>query len=80
MKTTIGLLDTPFFCSQEQFDMMGEMRLNDEPSECVYIIARVFRLGSSGFGLKLYMDPATLREEKRLKFKANVYQVTPVSM
>jgi hypothetical protein len=77
VKTTIGMLEAPFFCSQKQFDMMERMQLNEESSENIYLVARVFTLGTSGTGLKLYVDPATLRKQERLKFKADVYHVTP---
>jgi hypothetical protein len=78
VKTTLRSLETPFFCSQKQFDMMENLQLEEEASDGIYLIARVYNLGASGIGLKLYLDPATLRKQDRLKFKADVYRVTPI--
>ena len=79
VKTTTGCLDTAFFCSQPQYDRMERMQLLDNsPSDEVYLIARVFDLGASGMGLKLYLDPATLRRTEHLKFVAERYAVTPL--
>jgi hypothetical protein len=78
VKTTTVGCEMPFFCSQNQVDMMEEMRLVDgQPADRVYMIARVFNLGSSGMGLKLYLDPATLRANGELEFRADKYVVTP---
>lgn len=43
----------------------------------VYLIARIFSLGDSGIGFKLYVDPETLRKSGELQFKADKYVVTP---
>ena len=57
---------------------MEQMQLPDlGPSDNVYLIARVFGLGNSKIGLHLYLDPAKLRREERLKFVADKYFVTP---
>lgn len=77
VKTTPGPLDAPFFCSEGQVQRMEDMKFKDAlPSE-IYLIARVFGLGSSSMGVKLYVDPATLREHGRLNFKGGKYAVTP---
>ncbi|KAF2808268.1 uncharacterized protein BDZ99DRAFT_50741 [Mytilinidion resinicola] len=76
VKTTIGSLETPFYCSQLQYDRMERMQLNGAANE-VYLIVRVFSLGDSGMGLKVYMDPATLRRDRGLIFKTDKYSVTP---
>ena len=78
VKTTMGALENPLFCGQPQVDLMEQMQLPDlGPSDNVYLIARVFGLGSSKMGLHLYLDPAKLRKEGRLKFIASKYIVTP---
>ncbi|KAH8800361.1 hypothetical protein F5884DRAFT_891279 [Xylogone sp. PMI_703] len=76
VKTTTGSLETPFFCSQLQYEQMERMQLNGAANE-VYLIMRVFSLGVSGMGLKVYMDPATLRRDRGLIFKTDKYAVTP---
>jgi hypothetical protein len=78
VKTTIHSLEEPFYCSQKQVDLMESMELDNEPSSQVYIVARVFKLAASGIGLKLYLDPTSLRKQERLRFKADQYRVTPV--
>jgi hypothetical protein len=78
VKATMGALENPLFCGQRQVDLMEQIQLPDVgPSKNVYLIARVFGLGSSKMGLHLYLDPAKLRREGRLKFVANKYIVTP---
>jgi hypothetical protein len=75
----MGDVDQPFFCSQDQFDKMEDMALADgfRRADRVYLIARVFGLGRSMMGLKLYVDPWRECSEGRLIFTANVYTVTP---
>ena len=48
------------------------------PANEVYLFARVYSLGYSGMGLKLYLDPARLRLDGELEFRAEKYTVTPV--
>ncbi|TEY73343.1 hypothetical protein BOTCAL_0079g00080 [Botryotinia calthae] len=77
VKTTPGPLDNAFYCSQGQFDRMESMKLqSDELVNEVYLVARVFNLGASGMGFKLYVDPAGLRRRHQLKFAADKYVVT----
>ncbi|TGO32803.1 hypothetical protein BHYA_0288g00120 [Botrytis hyacinthi] len=72
VKTTPGPLTAPFYCSQNQFDRMESMRIQaKQPLKEVYLIARVFNLGASGMGYKLYVDPARLRRKGQLKFTAD---------
>jgi hypothetical protein len=78
VKATMGALENPLFCSQSQVDRMEQMQLpNPGHSDNVYLIARVFGLGNSKIGLRLYLDPAKLRSEGKLKFVADKYIVTP---
>ncbi|KAF1816496.1 hypothetical protein P152DRAFT_428616 [Eremomyces bilateralis CBS 781.70] len=80
VKTTVSTLKTPFYCSQLQYDRMETMRLvGNIASDKIYLVARVFALGDSGMGLKLYLDPATLRSERQLDFRAEKYSVTPLA-
>ncbi|TGO51966.1 hypothetical protein BOTNAR_0339g00020 [Botryotinia narcissicola] len=77
VKTTPGPLDNAFYCSQGQFDRMESMKLqSDQIVHEVYLVARVFNLGASGTGYKLYVDPAGLRRKGQLKFTADKYIVT----
>ncbi|TGO13902.1 hypothetical protein BTUL_0061g00190 [Botrytis tulipae] len=77
VKTTPGPLDNAFYCSQGQFDRMESMKLQpDQLVSEVYLVSRVFNLGASGMGFKLYVDPAGLRRKGQLKFTADKYVVT----
>ena len=77
VKTTMLFLDTDFYCSQRQFDRMEGMQLTGiEPSDEIYLIARVFQLGCPKMGLRLLLDPASLRRTGDLDFKADKYAVT----
>jgi hypothetical protein len=78
VKATPSELNVPLFCSQLQVNRMESMELDaDHPENNIYIIARVYQLGVSGMGLKLYMDPARLRRTGELKFETKTYAVTP---
>jgi hypothetical protein len=80
VKATPGPLRTQFYCSQPQYDMMECMKLRESISaNSIYIIARVYALGNSGMGLKLYLDPATLKRDGQLDFRIEKYTITPVS-
>ena len=78
VKATISTLETPFFCSQSQVIRMDDMRVSASGpvSNNIYLICRVFSLGI-GTGLKIYFDPASLKSQGELEFKADKYTVTP---
>ena len=53
------------------------------PSEAkdeVYLVARVFKLGDSTIGFKLYIDSTSLRREGELVFKADKYVLDHVGV
>jgi hypothetical protein len=57
---------------------MDRMKLSCDPDQNeIYLIARVFSLGTGGMGLRLYVDPASLQDQGDLKFRADKYAVTP---
>jgi hypothetical protein len=77
-KTTPQDVNYPFFCSQSQYDILDGMQLShDFARDSIYLVARVFRLGIEGMGVKLYVDPVSLQIERELEFKADKYAVTP---
>ena len=43
----------------------------------VYMILRVYDLGQDEIGLRIYLDPETLRRNNSLKFMAESYCVQP---
>lgn len=48
-----------------------------EDCDKIYIIARVYYLGKPEMGVKLYVDPASLRQKGKLIFRADKYSVVP---
>ncbi|QDS73181.1 hypothetical protein FKW77_002385 [Venturia effusa] len=77
VKTTPSSCGASFYCSQTQLDRMKHCRLDGSNVGDVYLIARVFSLGDSGMGLRLYLDPWDL-QDKSLYFTAPSYTVTPL--
>lgn len=43
----------------------------------IYAIFRVYWLGQDSLGLKIYLDPESLRLSGQLKFKAESWSVVP---
>jgi hypothetical protein len=79
VKSTLGAMETQFYCSHSQVNRMNGMRLSasNPGSNDIYLIIRVFSLGSMiGTGFKIYFDPDTLRERGELVFKSDKYIVT----
>lgn len=50
---------------------------NDQANANVYMIFRVYNLGSDGIVARIYLDPETLRERGRLQFTPESYSVSP---
>jgi hypothetical protein len=47
----------------------------EEPE--IYVVFRVYYLGKESMGLKIYVDPESLRQEQRLVFSPESYSVYP---
>jgi len=45
--------------------------------ESIYMIFRVFNMGNSSIGTRIYMDPARMEQEGLLKFTSDRWTVTP---
>jgi hypothetical protein len=45
--------------------------------DSIYVIFRVYNLGQESMGLKIYMDPGTLRRNGSLDFTAEQWSVEP---
>ena len=58
---------------------MQEMRIKptEQTESEIYVIFRVYYLGSEGMGLKIYVDLASLQQEGRLIFSPESYSVYP---
>ena len=50
----------------------------DVPSSEVYIILRVYNLGNSDIGVKLYVDPMEAKAKGELDFKVDTWGVKQV--
>ncbi len=57
---------------------MKHMALTSETAATeIYIILRVFNLGQDSIGMRLYVDPMTMKREGQLLFEPSSYIVTP---
>lgn len=79
VKTSTSNLETEFFVSQRQVNLMENAKTMDSlgQSRVCYIIARVFNLGRKDMGFALYVNPAQLREDGFLIFESTSYKVRP---
>ena len=58
-------------------EQMHRMALDPEnPAAEVYVILRVYNLGRRDMDMRIYVDPATLKREKKLTFQAESYTVS----
>ncbi|KAJ0306261.1 hypothetical protein COL516b_004717 [Colletotrichum fioriniae] len=76
VKTTTAACETPFYMSKAQYQRMRDQVMT-ENSDTVYVIFRVYNLGQANMGLKVYLDPETLRRSEQLKFTAETWSVIP---
>lgn len=76
VKSTTGPCGVPFYMSKGQYQMMKNYHAGANRSE-VYMIARVFDIGGSRTGMRLYVDPEQLRLDNALEFTAETWSVVP---
>jgi len=58
---------------------MERMKLKPgESKQHVYILCRVFNVGSKGVGMRLYLDPESARQNGELNFTVSEWAVTPL--
>lgn len=50
----------------------------DQNQTAVYALFRVYNLGRSSMGLKIYIDPAEQRRTGKLAFTSEKYAVVPI--
>jgi hypothetical protein len=58
---------------------MQRMKLGERATNEVYIILRVFNLDRDGIDMRLYVDPARMKERSELHFTSESYSVVPSS-
>lgn len=57
---------------------MERMRIDhSSPGNEIYVVFRVYNLGKNGMGVKLYVDPESLRQSNELVFTPESYSVRP---
>ncbi|QGA16253.1 hypothetical protein EYB26_003920 [Talaromyces marneffei] len=83
VKSTTGACDNAFFISKSQYRLMQEHTfdpLNIKPPEVntIYMIFRVYNLGTDNMRLRIYMNPDVLRRRNVLRFTPESYSVTHV--
>ena len=49
---------------------------SENPTTEVYVILRVYNLGRRDMDMRIYVDPATMKREKKLIFQAKSYSVS----
>ncbi|KAH8895463.1 hypothetical protein GQ53DRAFT_855993 [Thozetella sp. PMI_491] len=88
VKTTTRSFNTRFFMSRSQYARMQDLSNGEdgrEKQESIYVIFRVHDLGKANMGLRIYMDPETLRVRpgaeaeagSKLLFREETYSVVP---
>ncbi|OQV07282.1 hypothetical protein CLAIMM_11737 [Cladophialophora immunda] len=78
VKTTTGACETPFYMSKRQYKMMQmytNSNANSRRTENIYVIFRVFNLGTDSIGLKVLVDPESVRQRGELTFTAATWSV-----
>ncbi|KAJ6789935.1 hypothetical protein PWT90_07563 [Aphanocladium album] len=77
VKSTTSSCSTPFYMSNNQFNLMRRKHRNQDKSE-VYLILRVFGLNGR-LGMCAYLDPEELRLNGQLHFTAQSWSIIPSS-
>ncbi|KAG7284334.1 hypothetical protein NEMBOFW57_010706 [Staphylotrichum longicolle] len=80
VKTTTGSYRTPFFMSKYQYQRMHDNSHHDNSScDTVYVIFRVFKLGTDDTGVRILVDPESMRLRNELSFTAESWSVVPAA-
>ncbi len=56
---------------------MKDSVLSPDNDHTIYAIFRVYSLGRDGMGLRVYLDPETLRVSGQLEFTSETWSVVP---
>ncbi|KAK2034152.1 hypothetical protein LX32DRAFT_722382 [Colletotrichum zoysiae] len=76
VKTTTMSCETAFYMSKAQYQRMRN-NVVTEDSDTLYVIFRVYNVGQENIGVKVYVDPETLRLAGRLQFTGETWSVVP---
>ncbi|KAI0136379.1 ino80 chromatin remodeling complex protein [Xylariales sp. AK1849] len=77
VKTTTMSCETRFFMSKAQYRRMKDNAITAESRDTIYVIFRVYNLGQDNMGVRIYLDPETLRLSEQLRFTAETWSVVP---
>ncbi|KAI1342846.1 hypothetical protein F5Y15DRAFT_412522 [Xylariaceae sp. FL0016] len=77
VKTTTSTCETPFYMSKAQYRRMQENTLTEANTIIIYVIFRVYNLGQDNMGLRIYLDPESLRLSGHLDFTTEQWSIVP---
>ncbi|KAK0705957.1 hypothetical protein B0T26DRAFT_679718 [Lasiosphaeria miniovina] len=78
VKATTGPCNTPFYMSKGQYKRMQNVsnnNANDRQTDALYVVFRVFNLGADAVGLRVLVDPESMRQRGELAFAAELWSV-----
>ncbi|RMZ39655.1 hypothetical protein CA14_010174 [Aspergillus flavus] len=82
VKSTTSTCETPFYMSKYQYERMQTFS-EDEPEsselDAIYIIFRVFNIGTDSVSMRVYVDPERMRRRRHLVFTAETWSIVPGS-
>ncbi|KAE8338025.1 hypothetical protein BDV24DRAFT_177138 [Aspergillus arachidicola] len=82
VKSTTSTCETPFYMSKYQYERMQTFSEDESESsdlDAIYIIFRVFNIGTDSVGMKVYVDPERMRRRRHLVFTAETWSIVPGS-
>ncbi|KAB8229009.1 uncharacterized protein BDW43DRAFT_289566 [Aspergillus alliaceus] len=82
VKSTTSSCETPFYMSKYQYERMqssSEDASGTGGSERIYIIFRVFNIGTNSVAMKVFVDPESMRRSRHLLFTAETWSIVPGS-
>ncbi|KNG81405.1 hypothetical protein ANOM_010513, partial [Aspergillus nomiae NRRL 13137] len=82
VKSTTSSCETPFYMSKYQYERMQSFSggaSGSGGSENIYIIFRVFNIGTNSVAMKVYVDPERMRTNQHLLFTAENWSIVPGS-
>lgn len=77
VKTTTGPCDLPFYVSANQYRLMEEKHGSFQDKSAIYMVLRVFWLNSDRIGMRVYVNPWQMKEDRSLIFTVPSWLVTP---
>ncbi|KAL3476148.1 hypothetical protein BJX99DRAFT_270598 [Aspergillus californicus] len=80
VKSTTSSVDTRFFMSDSQYHRMhtiGDTMSDSGNKSAVYVIFRVFNVGTGSTSLQVYVNPGLMEQRNELTFTAENWSVVP---